>query len=99
TRFSRDWSSDVCSSDLDAVLEEELGVAGAEHHEIAQQADFHPRVHILLAVVGAECVDGERKPLSARLKQLAGDADAHGERHVEEIGRASWRGRVTGGRA
>src|SRR5690606_34891347 len=30
TRFSRDWSSDVCSSDLDRLLVAELGPGGVE---------------------------------------------------------------------
>src|SRR5690606_39294708 len=32
TRFSRDWSSDVCSSDLDLVLDDAGNFCGADIH-------------------------------------------------------------------
>src|SRR5690606_22103269 len=35
TRFSRDWSSDVCSSDLDRALREELEIFPVCHHSPA----------------------------------------------------------------
>src|SRR5207253_8558935 len=41
TRWPRDWSSDVCSSDLDAVT----GGAGAHGHERAEQFTKEPGEH------------------------------------------------------
>src|SRR5207253_7131861 len=84
TRWPRDWSSDVCSSDLlaeavlRAVLLESLG--GIDHEDA-------------LASGGVFLVEHDDAGRDARaVKEIGGQADDGLE--VAEIGRASCRGRV-----
>src|SRR5690606_40698585 len=79
TRFSRDWSSDVCSSDLG-----ETGV-------VVERADFPDaaflrvleKVDPLRPDRGAAVVAEHRERPPAALRRLAAG--------IEEIGRAPWR--------
>src|SRR5690606_18742910 len=55
TRFSRDWSSDVCSSDLsqralllDQLLCWERRRRGTNFHELAHHEGLHQRQHLVL---------------------------------------------------
>src|SRR2546429_4600607 len=46
TRCSRDWSSDVCSSDLEILAEEEVEVGGLEIERIGSRlVELDPRHH------------------------------------------------------
>src|SRR3989440_9406149 len=47
TRSDRDWSSDVCSSDLDAHVRDEVGVVGGVHAQVPSEllAVHHPSGH------------------------------------------------------
>src|SRR5690606_40144893 len=89
TRFSRDWSSDVCSSDLElrhAHPELDFGMLQIRRAEAA--ADEAARVELVPACV---------TPLGRHRLRADGYAPAHA--HVaelgrsREIGRASWRER------
>src|SRR5690606_40689229 len=92
TRFSRDWSSDVCSSDLvlnDAVAE-------------AKRQGFL-RADLLVAEQDALCA---RRADTLDQKRQAAPAQRHAETHFRKahirrkIGRASCRerGKIAGGR-
>src|SRR5690606_39493874 len=89
TSFSRDWSSDVCSSDLAAPR----GVAG----DIVRQA--HDDVAKIERVEPAEAVAAVGSAVG-RLEREAVDTLVKGQRHylqvlvrLAQIGRASCRGR------
>src|SRR5687768_17976351 len=58
TRCSRDWSSDVCSSDLDLLLLHQLLETGPEPGEVARRVAVLD--HDLAAVDPAGVVDGPR---------------------------------------
>src|SRR5690606_41144538 len=81
TRFSRDWSSDVCSSDLPHV-------SGVNNH-MGSKATADPRVvsDVLRAVkeAGLFFLDS-RTTADSVVAQVA--------RELGEIGRASWRERA-----
>src|SRR3546814_6556242 len=91
-----DWSSDVCSSDLDGLLE--LAAVGA-----GRGGAFAGRRHAA-AVAGVGVAPGDRLAdrrggcaLVGALRLLAVDR-VHGAADLaanEEIGRASWRERVS----
>src|SRR5690606_40193623 len=95
-RFSRDWSSDVCSSDLD--YQDMAGVARVERvkaaYKLASRA-FHPRDS---KVPLNGCLMGDRKVLV-----IAGPCSVESRTQIiemacavkEEIGRASCRARVS----
>src|SRR5690606_39704289 len=96
-RFSRDWSSDVCSSDLGRSLSEARGSARVHLHVVL--AD------LLLADVEAQRVgEAEVVPLGgglARARAAGAVRPEPEERGVvegagREIGRASWRERGQG---
>src|SRR5690606_39814328 len=92
-RFSRDWSSDVCSSDLDLAL----AVEAAEH-----LVGVHPALDELegdLLLEGAVGALGEVDRAHPAAPQLAHDPvrpDGRAQRGVlrlvREIGRAAGRG-------
>src|SRR5690606_39439663 len=87
TRFSRDWSSDVCSSDLD--LEKDAAEAierlEAEKTALAEAEEAAgPR---------ALALQGEVNEKAAALKELQAAFDLKTE-SVAKIGRASCRERV-----
>src|SRR5690606_40606728 len=95
TRFSRDWSSDVCSSDLEVaadLLERVLAavdqpLAELQHHRLAL-VELAER---LLQLLGEDVLGGL---VDRRLDVLVGDEVAV-ERVLLEIGRASCRERVS----
>src|SRR5690606_39835690 len=78
TRFSRDWSSDVCSSDLE-VSQRRLRVAPFEHELAEQPMRLRERATRLVAVI-LDLTQRQRGPR---------DADPQ-----LEIGRASCRERA-----
>src|SRR5690606_40576348 len=91
-RFSRDWSSDVCSSDLARDPERALAVgAGVAVDHVAnvrghRQRDVALPVHagkmqVLLVAAADEIGDRERGMIGDHAHALFG----------EEIGRAAWR--------
>src|SRR5690606_40632167 len=99
TRFSRDWSSDVCSSDLIVVrLDDEV---------IAEHPRFFGRDRMILdpwhylPVLakkpgalrnGAPFQDWDLPPALARLRRKLGTGDRSEERRVGKEGRArGWR--------
>src|SRR5690606_39751907 len=45
TRFSRDWSSDVCSSDLGGFNQATILVDAPARFEVRGQPDYEPRNH------------------------------------------------------
>src|SRR5205085_9389489 len=92
TRFDCDWSSDVCSSDLDrkdviVEIQHAVDVSGPERRLVA--ADALPDLHDYVLSVG-------RIGLDERQLQLLLDLGESGFelRYELEIGRASCRGRV-----
>src|SRR5690606_4886735 len=91
TSFSRDWSSDVCSSDLDGLAGGEGGQRAAPHHGHVGVVDAevgigdgHRGEHGVAAVRDAEAV-GDRLAVQGR-KVLAAGA-AGGARVVAPVDR------------
>src|SRR5690606_41205577 len=80
TRFSRDWSSDVCSSDL--ALARHVGI----HHPLLLGAELSAQ-HCRLALAQRRLVDVE-------LVRVHRTLDHHLAEAVAQIGRASCRERV-----
>src|SRR5690606_40839677 len=80
TRFSRDWSSDVCSSDLMAVL----GGSASDRAE----ADGAPRGHRCIQRLEAPTRYGVKRGPIEYTPRLGVDNPG-----AAEIGRASWRER------
>src|SRR5438105_11779817 len=78
TRSTRDWSSDVCSSDLSRPLQ----VQPAPHHRLSQSVELSARP---LPAAGHRR-DGEHGPHQATLLRQPPP--------LEQIGRASCRERV-----
>src|SRR5690606_39991865 len=81
TRFSRDWSSDVCSSDLRSRLQRDVAVIAAVS-DVANQEQGDQQYRPLQPAT-ARCTLGRQRPrlLGLLLRLLA----------LEQIGRASWR--------
>src|SRR5690606_39959456 len=79
TRFSRDWSSDVCSSDLRELF--------AFYDALADER------HVGLSLSGEGIVDGDRLMMRRALSNLLSNAMRHTP-PGGEIGRASCRERV-----
>src|SRR5690606_40546323 len=87
TRFSRDWSSDVCSSDLRPVGGRDGGGGGGLRQAVALE-DVDARARVEGAEAAAERgapADGVADPAAHGVAQLAVD---------QQIGRASCRERV-----
>src|SRR5690606_40466769 len=85
TRFSRDWSSDVCSSDLadiEAILD--WDAKAAPSYEIS----FTPARVIMQDFTGVPCVV-DLAAMREAITRLGGDPD-----RVNQIGRASCRERA-----
>src|SRR5690606_40219436 len=83
TRFSRDWSSDVCSSDLAGSLGH--GIGGPERG----LRDLADRAEVQLVDLDGGVVLAERELALVLLVE-----GAHGPLERAEIGRASCRERV-----
>src|SRR5207249_5237630 len=84
TRSKRDWSSDVCSSDL-AAAEDRLVLVEGVDHEVERRADLR------------HADDGERAARAERVERLADDGEVADRLEGvvgAEIGRASCRERV-----
>src|SRR5690606_39863440 len=87
TRFSRDWSSDVCSSDLGTARENEFS---------ALMAALRPRLDAELARVWSAQLAKYRRHGESVQQTLSAARDLclRGGKRLREIGRASCRGRV-----
>src|SRR5690606_40260095 len=83
TRFSRDWSSDVCSSDLDVAA----AYAAFERGEYATSLDLARRI------LSTRPAYADMRNLAGISLALLGDSGAALE-ELDEIGRASCRERV-----
>src|SRR5690606_40213100 len=93
TRFSRDWSSDVCSSDLVGGLVPLVAVDRSLHGEGARTVVAVLWVRVAVVLEARDDRD---------LAHVLGPVELRGERHRvagREIGRASCRGRVWSGGA
>src|SRR5699024_11230404 len=92
-RSKRDWSSDVCSSDLQAVLWTEVGVddagaVGAHGELVVAEEDMHGAVRRDLTGEVPPAAHRHRAHVVDRLVvEVRGGAGGG-----VEIGRASWRG-------
>src|SRR5207302_7464974 len=86
TRFSRDWSSDVCSSDLMTAVAEGIGIVAATPHV---NRDYPPDPKAMGYAVGALNVALAR--MEVALAVLPGGELAMA---TAQIGRASCRERV-----
>src|SRR5690606_41059316 len=90
TRFSRDWSSDVCSSDL-AQLLLQLAVLARTMHESAEAfLQLGDEAHGLL-LRPSDRFTGASPSVTQRARSSHRDAESLA--HAEKIGRASWRER------
>src|SRR5690606_40880934 len=89
TRFSRDWSSDVCSSDLGekARADDDVRLAGLQHLE---QARDLRRVVLAVAVLADDVVVAARQAEQEPGLHRGADTEV-----AREIGRASCRERVS----
>src|SRR5690606_40760002 len=83
TRFSRDWSSDVCSSDLLRGRGSEVHTLGAE---LSRGDEVDGMIDTLLAAGGVDILYN-----NAAIMTPWRDPHSH---PIDEIGRASWRERV-----
>src|SRR5207253_5477463 len=88
TRWPRDWSSDVCSSDL-AAAGEPCGMTPARNR-LAARLDAD-ETHVAIVDERVEHPDGVAPPADARDDRVR---QAAGELEDLQIGRASCRGRV-----
>src|SRR3546814_19560567 len=80
----RDWSSDVCSSDLVARVVDGVVTHGAgEHGQVLRVEIGAADERLVLVDVGDDGVD-----LGGRVAELG---ERQRERSVDEVGRASWR--------
>src|SRR5690606_40232603 len=89
TRFSRDWSSDVCSSDLSNSCGAEEGELESWSHtvSIGGQDQSEPRDRMSWqSAANAKCLSWASTPA---LDLVQGEHDGY-----QQIGRASCRGRV-----
>src|SRR5207253_3627425 len=86
TRWPRDWSSDVCSSDLSKVLLS----CGLLRTLVSQEAGLHDHVHAR----GRQRIpgDGHAVVLSSAGGRTGADLERSEERRVGKEGRR-WRGR------
>src|SRR5207253_5463472 len=93
TRWPRDWSSDVCSSDLAVSLKENLAVA---RELLADCKKAKIVLEVEIGVVGGE-EDGVVGAINEKLYSTPEDAlltaEALGTGENGQIGRASGRGR------
>src|SRR5690606_40432217 len=93
TRFSRDWSSDVCSSDLTGLLQILRNVLGVEHQRRVEEAEEND--------ASTEQKDVQRLTRSDGLRNIRQPTHPFGltkplperRREQQEIGRASCRER------
>src|SRR5690606_40077045 len=97
--FSRDWSSDVCSSDLAdhaAAVEQAEGVAvPVDVVEVGREAQLD---HLPRRLGGGDGLGDRLLQLAPHVvEQLGEQLPLGGEVLVEEIGRAACRERVEGG--
>src|SRR5690606_40449181 len=88
TRFSRDWSSDVCSSDLRKLRRVARdGLFTARNDEPAWSAAHN----ILAPAFTQTAMRSYHQTMAATIGELLDTwGDTH---HIAEIGRASWRER------
>src|SRR5690606_41096600 len=91
TRFSRDWSSDVCSSDLLLIAPG----AGLKQHPTANGAVDFPQLLKRLGTVGGMNVQHHVTDFFVGLQILGGDINVVVGKHPVEIGRASCRDRAS----
>src|SRR5690606_40374702 len=95
TRFSRDWSSDVCSSDLSLLLLNfpwahgasstptlEQLVAHAQQQKLAQTSQWHALLHYRPRVIGFGSVSQADDPTFFLARSE--------ERRVGNAGRSRW---------
>src|SRR5690606_39950824 len=94
TRFSRDWSSDVCSSDLVALVEDGPGGEERRHESVVVHAN--PLGHLLAGEIGPPLVDSQERRLAAHeATRERFEAELKPRFYgLHEIGRASCRERV-----
>src|SRR5690606_39770951 len=86
TRFSRDWSSDVCSSDLDGPL-----AAVTLLDELLAAEPEHADAHYLRGLACADCDDGEGM-VEHFLLTLELDAEIADRSEERRVGKG-WRSR------
>src|SRR5690606_39305437 len=86
TRFSRDWSSDVCSSDLHAVAVESPAV-----EEVGRLAPAGQGVHAVAETAGDQVAGAFFPVVLAGLGQR-GEGERSEERRVGKEGRCRWGG-------
>src|SRR3712207_8638609 len=71
TRYWRDWSSDVCSSDLKPSKMKKISSTKAKKTETSEQGDAHFKVVL-------------PKPVSRNRRELDGATEPEGRRRSEE---------------
>src|SRR6266496_2719933 len=81
TRSLRDWSSDVCSSDLAAPLDPEQACAGAHGGDVARD-----RVDLAVVAEHPERLRPLPRGRRVRREALMEDPERDGERRVMEVG-------------
>src|SRR5207302_3844917 len=78
TRFSRDWSSDVCSSDLGAGDEEQIAVARLRDREAGRADEVAARRRNDRAAAGGQGRAERKQPLHGQLPARPRSAASQG---------------------
>src|SRR5256884_6236580 len=83
TRCSRDWSSDVCSSDLRILIDKDnTTIIGGK----GKQPDIQGRIGQIKAAIEKSTSDYDKEKLQERLAKLAGGRESGGGGKRGEIG-------------
>src|SRR2546429_9005026 len=99
TRCSRDWSSDVCSSDLFLGIAGGLGWSRAEGRgtvigRAAGRTDERAQRHVLYAMIEEKGKGNRRRQSQYAAEEQCAGAEGLVGQNQKEIGRASCRERV-----
>src|SRR5207302_2728745 len=94
TRFSRDWSSDVCSSDLEDTAVTPINWPVDKHYEIIQSGAKDDRMRGYLRLFLDAYASHGLPAMNAVIMNSSFEKEQENERQAFGIGRASCRERV-----
>src|SRR5690625_6826932 len=88
TRWPRDWSSDVCSSDLKVKNYPLLSMGGYKGGLVLEQKSSRLKPHGMLASRSIGRMEGDREPNGLEMYFDGVLAGQSGERYVQRIARS-----------